>query len=187
MTLKLLTISGSLRRGSVNAAALNTARDLAPSNVAAQCFDDLSRLPHFNPDDDREPLPVAVAEVRRAVTEAGVVLFSTPEYAGDLPGSFKNLLDWLVGSIALRGKPVAWINTASPAAPAAGEDAYQSLRRVLGYVEADIVETACIRLPVPRHTVQEDRLTDPESRRKIAGAVKALCDRHWSSPAKIDE
>ena len=55
----------------------------------------------------------AVAELRAAVRETDAVLFSTPEYAGALPGSFKNLLDWMIGDDkpgSIYEKPVAWIN-----------------------------------------------------------------------------
>lgn len=44
---------------------------------------------------------------------ADAVLFCTPEYAGALPGSFKNLLDWTVGGGETYGKPAAWINRRS--------------------------------------------------------------------------
>lgn len=101
----ILLISGSLRVGS-NAAALRTVHELVPESVL---FDGLAMLPHFNPDDDAEPLHPAVAALRSAIAEADAVLFCTPEYAGALPGSFKNLLDWTIGG-EIYQKPVAWIN-----------------------------------------------------------------------------
>ena len=67
-------------------------------------------------------------------------------YAGALPGSLKNLLEWTVGDGGTYRKPVAWINVSGPAAPTGGTDAHDSLRKVLGYVHADIVEPACTRV-----------------------------------------
>ncbi|MGH4015240.1 MAG: NADPH-dependent FMN reductase [Pseudonocardiaceae bacterium] len=90
-------------------------------------------LPAFNPDDDHEPLHPAVADLRRQIA-ADALLFCTPEYAGALPGSFKNLLDWTVGGSEIYGKPVCWINASSVAAPTGGADAHASLAKVLGYV-----------------------------------------------------
>ena len=55
-----------------------------------------------------------MAGLRRQLADADAVLFCTPEYAGTLPGSLKNLLDWTVGGGELYGKPVAWINVANP-------------------------------------------------------------------------
>ena len=82
-------------------------------------------LPHFNPDDDRDDDPVhpAVADLRRHIAEADAILICTPEYAGALPGSLKNLLEWTVGDGGTYRKPVAWINVSGPAAPSGGADA----------------------------------------------------------------
>lgn len=77
-------------------------------------YDGLAALPHFNPDDDADPLPVPVAALRAAIAEATAILICTPEYAGTLPGSFKNLLDWTVGGTEICDKPVAFVNAAAP-------------------------------------------------------------------------
>jgi chromate reductase len=83
-------------------------------------FDGMALLPHFNPDDDTEPLPAPVADLRARIAAADAVLFSTPEYAGALPGSFKNLLDWTIGGGEIYQKPVAWINVSTMPTGAAG-------------------------------------------------------------------
>jgi hypothetical protein len=107
---RILLISGSTRGGSTNTAALRTAGAVAPAQVTARLYDGLAGLPAFNPDDDHEPLPPAAAGLRREIAAADALVFCTPEYAGTLPGSFKNLLDWTVGGVEVSGKPVAWIN-----------------------------------------------------------------------------
>ncbi|MEQ0559270.1 NAD(P)H-dependent oxidoreductase [Amycolatopsis sp. NEAU-NG30] len=142
--------------------------------TASKTYTGLGDLPHFNPDDDRDPLHPAVAGLRAAIKEADAVLVCTPEYAGGLPGSFKNLLDWTVGGGELYGKPVAWINASSVAAPTGGRDAHDSLRKVLTYAGARIVEEACVRIPVPRDAVADGQVVDPDLRGRIAVAVKRL-------------
>src|SRR5262245_17988979 len=102
---KLLLICGSLRSGSSNAAALETEAALAPEGVEVTQYNGLGELPHFNPDVEQAALPAQVAALRLQLAAADAVLFSTPEYAGSLPGSFKNLLDWCVGE-GLYRKPV---------------------------------------------------------------------------------
>lgn len=174
-TFRVLMICGSLRKGSTNEAALRTALAVAPPALDGTLYDGMGDLPHFNPDDDREPLHPAVAGLRAAIGAADALLLCTPEYAGALPGSFKNLLDWTIGGGEVYGKPVAWMNVASPAAPAGGEDAHASLRKVLGYAGAGIVEAACARVPVTRPDVGEDGLVHAEALRdQIAGALGAL-------------
>ena len=178
---QVLLISGSLRDGSTNTAVLRTATELAGgAGVATTLYRGMADLPHFNPDDDREGEPVhaAVAQLRAQIAAADAVLMCTPEYAGALPGALKNLLEWTVGDGGTYRKPIAWINASGPAAPTGGADAHDSLRKVLVYVHADIVEEACTRIPLTRDDIGADgTVTDPATREKVAEALAALA-RH---------
>ena len=171
---KLLLISGSLRGGSTNSATLRTAAALAPDGIEAEIYDGMGRLPHFNPDDDP---PTGSGSTRGGGAAGGArrgrrACSRTPEYAGALPGSFKNLLDWTVGGGQTYEMPVAWINVSGAAAPSGGADAHDSLRKVLGYTGAKIVEDAVVRLPLARDDVGEDGLiTPPEAREAIVAAM----------------
>jgi len=168
----ILLLSGSLRSGSTNESVLRTAQAVAPAQVRTVLYDGLAALPHFNPDDDADPLPPPVAGLRAAIDQAAGILICTPEYAGTLPGSFKNLLDWTVGGTEICDKPVAWINAA---APGRGQGAAATLRAVLGYTGADIVEPACVNLPVDRGTVDADGLiTDPAVREQLSKVLGLL-------------
>ena len=162
-----------MRAGSSNAAVLRTIQEIAPAGVETELYERLATLPHFNPDDDYDPLDPAVVELRAAIAASDAVLFSTPEYAGALPGSFKNLLDWTVGGGEIYGKPVAWINASGRNAPTGGRDAHDSLRKVLGYTGAEIVEEACCGCRSPRKLVGEDGVI---ARRGDPGAA-----RRWHS------
>jgi NAD(P)H-dependent FMN reductase len=169
---RVLLVSGSTRRGSTNTAALAAAAATAPGRVTAVLYDGLADLPAFNPDDDGDRLPAAPAELRRQIADADAVLFCTPEYAGTLPGSFKNLLDWTVGGGEIYGKPAAWINVA---APGRGKGAEETLALVLGYVGAVIVDAACRRIPVDRAAIRPDgTLTDAEFTAQLAQVWDAL-------------
>ncbi|MFI8809998.1 MULTISPECIES: NADPH-dependent FMN reductase [unclassified Streptomyces] len=170
----ILLLSGSVRAGSSNETVLRTAQDVAPTTVRTVLYDGLGDLPHFNPDDDTDPLPKPVAELRAAIAAADALLICSPEYAGTLPGSFKNLLDWTVGGTEIGDKPAAWLNAA---APGRGEGASATLRTVLGYTGAAIVDAACVRVALDRNTVGADGIsTDPELRRQVAAALDALLD-----------
>lgn len=174
---KVLLISGSLRDGSVNTSVLRTAALLGGERWTATLYRGLDRLPHFNPDDDTDDLglPAAVADLRKVLREFDGVMFCTPEYAGALPGSFKNLLDWTVGGGETYRKPVAWINASSRLVPDAAAGAHQSLRSVLTYTGTDIVETACRRIVVARSNLGSDGIIEDSSiRAEIAGALEAL-------------
>lgn len=69
------------------------------------------------------------------------------------------------------------------AAPTAGADAHASLAKVLGYVAADIVDAACLRLPMSRAAVEPDgTVSDPQIRDGVATVVRTLL-QHSSSRA----
>lgn len=166
---EILLLSGSLRAGSTNEAVLRTAEHEATRAVR---YEGLADLPHFNPDEDTDPLPTPVAELRAAIGRADAILVCTPEYAGTLPGSFKNLLDWTVGGDEITGKPTAWINAA---AEGRGGGAEATLRTVLGYTGATVVEAACVKVPVHRGMVGESGLvTDADARERIAASLALL-------------
>lgn len=175
---EVLLISGSLRSGSTNTAALRTAAAVAPDGVRPVLYDGLRDLPHFDPDLDRDPLPQPVAELRAAVHGADALLLCTPEYAGALPGSFKNLLEWTIGDDQPRSiyeKPVAWINVGT--GPTGAADAHDSLDKVLGYAHASVVDSACRSVPVARGAVGVDGLIGEESiRLTILGSLTTLVE-----------
>lgn len=174
MAARVLLISGSLRAESGCSAVLRTAAAASSPGIEPVLYEDLGALPHFNPDDDGDRLHPAVSALRGAIHAADALLFSAPEYAGALPGSFKNLLDWTIGDDqphSIYEKPVAWIN-ASPR-PASG--ALDELRTVLGYAHAHIVEAACVHIPILKEMVGSDGLiTDVASVTAITRAVADL-------------
>lgn len=171
---KILLVSGSLRAGSVNTAVVKTAQTLAPAGVETTIYARLADLPHFNPDDDREPLPEAAAHMREQLKGVDALFISTPEYAGTLPGSFKNFLDWGVGD-GLYEVPVGWVN---PSAYGGSKGTYQVLRTVLAYTNSPVVEPACIDLPVPRDAVGADGIIVDKSICAAIGRALGALAKH---------
>src|SRR6478609_1224298 len=173
MAARVLLISGSTRGGSTNTALLRTAEVAPPGDVEPVLYRGMTDLPHFNPDDDVDPLPPAVSDLRAQIGGAAAVLFCTPEYAGALPGTFKNLLDWTVGGPEMYGKPVAWVNAS--ASPTRAAQAHASLETVLRTIHADVVADACAHIAVGRGGVNSDGLVDdPGVRRRLAEVVETL-------------
>src|SRR5579864_4464521 len=115
--MKVLGISGSLRRDSHNTRMLRVAGEMFRSEGAEfAIYPDLKLVPPYDEDDDRDPAPAAVAHVRAAVADADALFFSTPEYNSSTPGQLKNVIDWLSRPIetnVLRNKPVAVIGASS--------------------------------------------------------------------------
>jgi len=125
---QVLCLSGSLRKVSSNTSALLAAQQLAPAGLALALYDGLGTLPWFNPDDESENVPDAVQALRDAVGRSDALLIACPEYAHGVPGAFKNLLDWLVGSLEFPGKRVLLLNTSARGAHHAQDALCEILR-----------------------------------------------------------
>lgn len=159
--MRVLGISGSLRRGSLNAALLRAAAERLPAGAELTLFERLREVPPYDEDVDAASEPAAVRELREAVREADAVLIATPEYNSSVPGQLKNALDWVsrpAGRSALRGKPVAVTGASTGMFGAVWAQA--ELRKVLAAMGGRVIET---ELPVPHahQLLRGDRLELP--------------------------
>jgi chromate reductase, NAD(P)H dehydrogenase (quinone) len=141
--MRVLGISGSLRRGSFNGALLRQAGDLFMAEDAEfEIYEGLRDLPAYDEDADLRKAPAAVVRIRAAVREVDAVLFATPEYNSSIPGALKNAIDWLsrpsLAESALRGKPVAVVGASTGAFGAVWAQA--ELRKVLASTGARVIE-----------------------------------------------
>ncbi|HEX6490547.1 MAG TPA: NADPH-dependent FMN reductase [Gaiellaceae bacterium] len=139
--MKVLGISGSLRRHSHNRQLLLAAADLLPPGVAFELFEGLKDVPPFDEDDEGDPVPAGVARLRAAIAGADTLLISTPEYNSSLPGQLKNALDWASrpqATSVLMNKPVAVIGASTGAFGAVWAQA--ELRKVLAAAGARVLE-----------------------------------------------
>jgi chromate reductase, NAD(P)H dehydrogenase (quinone) len=171
--MRLLAMSGSLRRASTNTAALEALAKLAPEGVKVLVYRDLGLLPPFNPDDDVEgrPQPEPVETLRALIGASDALVIAAPEYAHGVPGVLKNALDWLVASEAFAGKPTVLINT-SPRA----FHAQASLREILSTMAARLMPEAFITLPLTGKTISaEELLADPANAGRLLQALEILC------------
>ena len=139
--MRVLAISGSLRRDSHNTALLRAAAERLPAGVELELWDGLKAVPPYDEDDDHESTPAAVTALRSAVAGADAVLIATPEYNHSVPGALKNALDWVSRPIAtnpLRNKPVAVIGASTGIFGAVWAQA--ELRKVLSAIGARVVD-----------------------------------------------
>jgi len=114
----VMGFSGSLRRGSYNAAVLRAAGSLMPSDSELR-IESIAGIPLYDGDEEAaHGVPDLVSRLKDAITAADGLLLVTPEYNNSIPGVAKNAIDWFsrpVRDIArvFGGKPVA-IAGASP-------------------------------------------------------------------------
>jgi chromate reductase len=105
--MKILAISGSLRKGSFNTRLLKTVAEFVDQGTSIEVFD-LADIPLYNGDLDSDTKPAPVQALLDAITDADGMLIATPEYNYSVPGVLKNAIDWAsrpAFNSVMRGKP----------------------------------------------------------------------------------
>jgi chromate reductase len=171
--MRVLGISGSLRRGSHNTQLLRAAEELLAPDAELEIWDGLKGVPPF--DEDDEPGTDEVAALREAVAVADALIFATPEYNASIPGQLKNAVDWLsrpVATSALRGKPALVIGASTGAFGAVWAQA--ELRKVLATAGARVVEGDVAVGHAPTKFDDAGRLLDEELEHQLHEALDVL-------------
>src|ERR671925_1115553 len=176
--MRILGLSGSLRRDSHNTSLLRAAAMSLPPGVELELYDDLGELPHYNADLDDEPPLESVARLREAIAGADGVLIATPEFNGSIPGVLKNALDWASRPFpdnALRGTPVAVVGASTGMFGAVWAQA--EVRKVLHTIGADVLDG---ELPVAHAHIafaDDGHLADGGMRDALGELVTLLATR----------
>jgi chromate reductase, NAD(P)H dehydrogenase (quinone) len=172
--MRVLGISGSLRKGSHNTALLHAAQRLAPEGTQLELYDELELIPPYNEDRDGDHAPAAATRLRELVAGADALLFATPEYNGSTPGQLKNALDWLSrprGEAAIFGKTVAVIGATTGVY--GGVWAQADLRKSLGIAGARVVSAELALGHAGDHLYEDGRLADGDTCEKL---IQVLTD-----------
>jgi chromate reductase len=173
--IKILGIYGSLRKDSYNKAIINTAKDLLPFNTEMEIFNDLAKIPLFNQDEEKQPVP-EVVKFKAKVREADAILFATPEYNYSIPGVLKNAIDWAsrpYGDNAWAGKPVAIMSASS--GMLGGARAQYHLRQVFVFLNMHALNKPEVIIPnIQEKMDSEGNITDSHTKEKISELLAAL-------------
>jgi chromate reductase, NAD(P)H dehydrogenase (quinone) len=174
--MRILGISGSLRRGSYNTALLRHVGEMVEAEGAEfAIYDGLRDIPPYDQDADVADAPEPVALMRAAVAAADAVFITTPEYNYSVPGALKNALDWASRpreTHAMRDKPVAVIGASAGQFGAVLAQA--ELRKVLGGMGARVVDGEVPISAVMGRFGADGRLSDEELALQVRTVVLAL-------------
>jgi chromate reductase, NAD(P)H dehydrogenase (quinone) len=168
---RVVAISGSLRRASSNSALIAAAVRCTPPDVDVTIYDELANIPPFNQDLDTDTPPDPVRRLRAALDACDALVISSPEYAHGVPGVLKNALDWVVGSGELIDKPVALIN-----ASARATHAWHALVEILTTMSARVIREASITIPVDGSDAGESGLFHSRTSQSLRAALDALAN-----------
>ncbi len=168
----ILAISGSTRKHSTNRSFIKAIADIAKDMFTVTVFEELTEIPHFNPDLDDGIVapPPQVADFRRQIAEADGVIICTPEYAMGVPGTLKNAIDWTVSSCEFSGKPVALITASSQ-----GQKGHASLLETLNIIECQINNDTQLVVSFAKTKITQDGvIKDFETLHQIKNLITAF-------------
>jgi chromate reductase len=135
--LNVISICGSLRKGSFNRMVMNALPGLAPAGMSIKEAPSFAAFPLYNADvQNSTGFPAPVNTLADAIRAADGVIFNTPEYNFSLPGGLKNAIDWVsrLKEQPFVGKPIA-IQSASPG-PVGGARVQYDLRKMMCFLDA---------------------------------------------------
>lgn len=174
--LTVLGISGSLRHGSYNSAALRAAQGLVPAGMAITPFD-IAPIPLYNEDVRQQGFPEPVEAFREGIRAADALLIVTPEYNYSIPGVLKNAIDWASRppDQPFADKPIA-IMGASPGMLGTARAQYH-LRQCFVFLNARLVSQPEVMIAHANQRFDADgTLTDATTAKFIGNLLQALAD-----------
>ena len=173
--MRILAVSGSLRKDSYNTSLLRATAEVAPAGVELELWEGIGELPVYDQDLESGEVPAPVARLRADWGAADAILFATPEFNGSVPGGLKNAIDWASRpkfEAALTNRTVAVVGTSTGQFGALW--AQTDLKKILGAAGARVVGT---EIPVARAQERFDaagRLLDAEVREQLRLHLETL-------------
>ena len=140
--MNILTICGSLRKGSFNKSVVNALPALAPSSLKLNEAPSFGSFPIYNADDQNSSgFPDAVEKLADAIRKADGVIIVSPEYNYSVPGGLKNALDWVsrLKEQPFINKPVALMSASG--GPVGGARMQYHMRQIMVFLNARVFNT----------------------------------------------
>ena len=153
----ILAIIGSASQPSSNERLVRYLGQLAADYFQISIFNDLKKLPHFDPDLSANNPPQEIVNLRSAIERADAVIICTPEYVFSIPSGLKNALEWCVVTTVFQDKPLGIIT-----ASASGEKGHTELQLIMQTVMAKFTEQTTLLVQGIRGKIGErDEIQDP--------------------------
>ena len=174
-TIKLLGISGSLRKDSFNTALLRAAQELAPDGMSIDVAD-IAGLPLYNEDVRAQGFPPPAETLRTQIRKADALLIATPEYNYSIPGVLKNAIDWASRppEQPFDGKIVG-IMGASPGRLGTARAQYH-LRQCFIFLNATLLNKPEVMVGGAAAAFKDGTLVDAPTRQFVFGLLAALAE-----------
>ncbi|WP_028080384.1 NADPH-dependent FMN reductase [Solimonas soli] len=175
-SVNVFALSGSLRQGSYNSAALRACQSLAPAGMKIE-IGSIADVPLYNADVQAQGFPDVVQGLAARIQAADALLFATPEYNYSVPGTLKNAIDWLsrLPQSPFAGKPAAIIGASM--GPVGTGRAQYHLRQIGVYLDLRFLNRPEVLIGSAHERFDtEGRLTHEPTREFLGKFLLALRD-----------
>ncbi len=147
----ILGINGSASQQSSNLRLLNHIAAATTDYFNFHLLEDLSLLPHFNPELSVENTPAIVTAARQQIEAADGVIVCTPEYVYSIPSGLKNLIEWCVATTVFSEKPVGLITAAAD-----GKKGHEELQLLMKTIQAKFTTGTTLLVPGIKGKIDAD-------------------------------
>ena len=181
--MQILGISGSLRKGSYNTAALRACSELLPAGMTMR-ITSIADIPMFNQDVFDAGIPEPAKRLRAEITEADGVLLACPEYNFSLSAALKNAIDWASRppNQSWQEKPVAIFSCTQ--GPLGGARAQYDARRILGQLWAHVLPRPEVFIGSAQGKFDaQGKITDENTRKFLADLLTGF--KPWVERMKV--
>jgi chromate reductase, NAD(P)H dehydrogenase (quinone) len=166
----IFVINGSASGNSVNQKLIDNMVDLSSSDLNLIIFDDLKKLPHFDPELSTDNTPTAIVEFRQAVEDADGILICTPEYIFSIPAGLKNSIEWCVSTTVFSNKPLGLIT-----ASLSGQKAHEELQLIMKtLMTVFTTETTLLIQGVKGKINEQGEISDPKTAQDLVKFLESF-------------
>jgi chromate reductase len=163
MKKKVFAIIGSASKNSSNLKLVLHLVAETKQDLDFTIFDDLSSLPHFDPELSTANPPLEIINFRSAIEKSDAVLICTPEYIFSIPSGLKNAIEWCVSTTVFSGKPVGLITAA-----ASGKKGHDELKMIMRTIEARLSEEASLLIQGVKGKISiEGIISDSDTKNRL--------------------
>lgn len=166
----ILAIIGSASTNSTNLKLVETIARLTKNEFNVTIYNELKKLPHFDPELSTDNPPKEILEFRQSIEEADGIIISTPEYVFSIPSGLKNAIEWCISTIVFSDKPTGLIT-----ASASGEKGHEELQLIMKTAMAKFTnETTLLIQGVKGKFNTQGNISDEETKKQLGYFIKAF-------------
>lgn len=165
----IFAIIGSASSQSSNLKLVQQFAHITQEEFIVNIFDDLKKLPPFNPEQSIEHTPPIITDFRAQIDEADGVIICTPEYIFSIPSGLKNAIEWCVATTVFSQKPVGIIT-----ASASGYKGHEELKMIMKTVYACFTEETTLLIQGIKSKINEQGIiTDAQTKTELHHFIDA--------------